>query len=101
MIRPLWHLLAGFTLWAIAFVVLYSLQALGCIWAWPEPVHRATLIALWAVTLAGMVCILAIQLRRRDGARPLMATMGIVATVAALAATVLSFFPVTFSTLCI
>ena len=64
-------LLAGFGLWALAFVHLYGTQALGCKIGWNEiallgvlTLHRALLVALFAAYLAGQIA-LYLAMRRR------------------------------------
>ena len=55
---PLFHLIAGFALWAVAFIALYALQALGCRYGWgavdlgPIDLHRAVLVAAYGLVLA-------------------------------------------------
>lgn len=61
-------LLAGPTLWALAFSAAYGLHGLGCAWGWPAvpigPVslHRLVLIAVWLAGL-GVCGLLACGLR--------------------------------------
>jgi hypothetical protein len=99
MTRGLFPLLAGFTLWTLAFVFLYTLQALGCVWGWPDSIHRASLVGMWVVTLGGLGLFWFFQSRRAD--RNVIERAGLVATVAAIGATIVTYFPVTFATLCL
>lgn len=101
MTRTLWPLLLGFGIWALGFVALYVLQALGCIWTWPEPSHRLALIALWIATLGALCAVLVWQWRRASGATSVMTRASVGLTIAAIAATALTYFPVTFATLCV
>lgn len=64
-------LLAGFGLWALAFVHLYGMQALGCRLGWNEvglvgalSLHRLVLVALFVAYLAGQFA-LYLAMRRR------------------------------------
>ncbi|UXN74058.1 hypothetical protein N8D56_01650 [Devosia sp. A8/3-2] len=45
-------LFAGFSLWALAFVMLYALQALGCAYGWPQ--HRLILVGAYLLALLAM-----------------------------------------------
>lgn len=104
MIRPIWPLLAGFTLWALSFVALYALQHLGCYLHWDPAVHRTVLIAAYAAAVALLVTTLILQLRRaRAGQGPISAvhTIGIGATISALAATVVVFLPTLVASACL
>lgn len=99
MIRNLWPLLIGFTLWAIAFLVLYSLQALGCVWGWSEGVHRSVLVGLAVI----FILALAVLLFRQHLSSKRQASLQHAAPVLtglALAAAVIIFAPVGFATLC-
>lgn len=49
--RLVW-LLAGFTAWCSALVVLYAVHAIGCAFAWPVGMLRLTLAAVLLVHLA-------------------------------------------------
>ena len=104
MIRRIWPLLAGFTLWAAAFVALYALQHLGCSLHWDPATHRLVLIAAYALAVVLLVATLILQLRRtRAGHGPISAvhTIGIGATLAALAATVVVFLPTLLVSACL
>lgn len=43
----------GFIIWAIAFVTLYAINAIGCEFGWAEGTQRGVLIALAAGFLGG------------------------------------------------
>lgn len=100
MIRVLWPLLIGLGIWSVGFVLLYALQALGCVWSWPEGPHRLVLVAAWLATLGVLGGTLLFQ---RRSARPDRAIerAGIIATIVAIAATVVTFAPATFASLCL
>ena len=99
MSRPLISLLAGFTLWAIAFVTLYALQALGCVWNWPETLHRMVLGLVWLMTLLALGLAMVLQMNRSDGSA--LAVAGLWSTVAAALATTVIFAPLLFVSLCV
>tara|TARA_R110002020_G_scaffold6321_19_gene26660 strand:+ start:526 stop:840 length:315 start_codon:yes stop_codon:yes gene_type:complete len=104
MTRTLWPILAGFTLWSIAFIVLYALQYLGCYFAWDPALHRTLLIAaaLAAVVLLAFCLLLQLRALRRPGAVPTsIDRIGAGATLAALAATIVTLAPVTFVSMCL
>ena len=94
--RAFLHLLAGFTIWSLGFVVLYALQALGCAYGWSN--HRLWLIIAYGLTLVPLAWF-ALQRPVGDG-RTTLAISAVWANRAALAAGVLTFLPVTFATLC-
>lgn len=48
----LWRAIAGFIIWAIAFVVLYVGHALACRYVINISLVSATLVLLWAIHLA-------------------------------------------------
>ena len=99
MSRPLTSLLAGFTLWALAFMALYALQALGCVWGWPETQHRLVLGLVWLLTLVALGVAITLQVKRSDGSALAMA--GLWSTVAAALATTVIFAPLLFVSLCV
>lgn len=94
-------MLIGFVIWAIAFIALYALQALGCIWGWPEAMHRTMLVSIWIVGLGLLGAILLWQWRQPADAHPTLRYAPILSTLAAMAASVATYFPVTFATLCL
>lgn len=101
MIRGLAPLLTGFAIWALAFVALYALQALGCAWGWPAGAHRTALVCLWLATLGSLVMLLLAQKKRPGDADRPMHREGLTITLVATAATMVTYFPVTFITLCL
>ncbi|WP_417309280.1 hypothetical protein [Devosia sp.] len=103
MSKALWPMLAGFTLWALAFIVLYTLQYLGCRFAWPASLHRATLIGAYVAILAVLAGYAALQfasLRKRRSSATAVHRIGSGTTIAALAATAVTFGPVAFVSMC-
>ena len=104
--RALAMLAAGFTLWAVAFVVLYAMLSIGCRFGWDDIVlfggvtlQRAQLVALYLVSVAAGAA-LALALRRRADVSFLWrAAYG--ASLAALAASVFSFAAVFGLSACI
>jgi hypothetical protein len=53
-VRPdrLWWLTAGFALWCSSLAVLYAVQAIGCVFAWPTLPLRLSLAAVLLAHLA-------------------------------------------------
>ena len=100
MIRGLWRLLISFSIWALAFVALYAVQALGCQWGWPEGLHRTVLASIWVATAVALGVVLVVLSRGR-GIEPRLRLAGIGLTWAALAATALAYFPLAFVSVCI
>ncbi len=99
-VRALVLLIAGFTLWSGAFVLLYALQALGCAYGWGNA-HRPILIGAYLVSLAPLVW-LSIKKPYETGEPQTSLSMAALwANRAALAAGVLVYLPVTFATACI
>ena len=102
MTRTLWPVLTGFVIWSLAFVGLYTLQALGCHLGWDTALHRAVLIGAYGVSLAvlaGLLTIQAITLRQRKLATTIE-RIGIGTTIAALAATAIIFAPTLMISAC-
>lgn len=97
----LWPLLIGFGLWALGFVTLYGLQALGCLYGWPMAMHRLALAGVALATLGALGLTLLLLLRDRLPIAPPMRRTGIIATGAAVVASVLNFFPLAFVSICI
>lgn len=91
-----WALIAGFTLWAFAFVALYALQALGCAYGWPQ--HRPILILAYLVSLVAMGGLVLWTERGRKAGTLVQAAIW--ANRAALASTALIFLPVFFTSPC-
>ena len=68
--RPgLWRAMAGFIVWAVAFVFLYAGHAIGCLYA-PVSVQPLTirnlLIVLWVVHILFLAALLWTSCRRRN-----------------------------------
>ena len=103
MTRTLWPILPGFTLWSLAFVVLYALQYLGCYFGWDPALHRTVLIGASIVSIALLAACLVFQLKaiRHDRAPTAIDRIGVGATIAALGATVVTLAPVTFVSMCL
>jgi len=85
MIRRLWPLGIGFTLWALAFVGIYALQFLGY---------------LAAIVMLSCTLLLQISIARRQKGEAL-GRAGVAATAAALGATVVTFAPTFIASACI
>lgn len=101
--RLILALIAGFSLWAVAFVALYALQALGCRWGWDGGVLRLVLVAAFAVVLVAQGWI---ALRLRAGSAgpepaPFLLRAGYWGSVAAFVSATLVFGPVLFASACI
>lgn len=104
MTRTLWPILVGFTLWSLAFIVVYALQYLGCYFAWEPALHRAVLIGASLAFVALLGLSLALQfmaLRRRGAAASAIDRIGVGASLAALAATIATLAPATFVSMCL
>ena len=98
-LRALVLLIAGFTAWAVAFVLLYALQALGCAYDWA--LHRPILIGAYLISLLPLIWL---SLRRPYATgepQTSLSTAALWANRAALASGVLVYLPVTFATACI
>lgn len=106
---PLW-LVAGFGLWAGVFVLLYGVLSLGCAFGWHHVAGplgtnslRLILLALLVLSLAAHVA-LWLYLRRRTqeaGHRSFVLRVSAAAALAALAASVFTFFGTATLSLCI
>lgn len=97
----LW-LALGFVLWSVAFVTLYALQALGCAYDWPEPVHRIVLVVgfgLFVVLHAALL--LVARARRTAGTGEFLLYAGWLVSLAALVAAVFTYAPVFYASLCL
>ena len=104
MIPKLWPLCIGFGLWAVAFIGLYALQYLGCHVGWDPALHRTALLLAYAAFLAIISATLAFQiarLRKNGTATPPLDRMGAGATIAALAATAITFAPTLIASACL
>ncbi|ODT80797.1 MAG: hypothetical protein ABS76_15150 [Pelagibacterium sp. SCN 64-44] len=91
-------LIAGFTFWSAAFVLLYALQALGCAYGWSQ--HRAILIAAFLLCLLPLAWLALRPLEKGEPAS-MLSTSALWANRAALAAGILVFVPVTFASTCL
>lgn len=104
MIRQLWPICIGFGLWALAFIGLYALQYFGCYLGWDPAAHRAVLILGYVASLAilGIALVFQILRLRKSGqsARPID-RIGTGATIAALAATAITYAPTLLVSACI
>jgi hypothetical protein len=83
---------AAFGVWALAFVLFYGGLSLGCAYGWTGPALRAALLGTFAATLVAG----GLLLRQ---ARPLGRSARIAAA-AALASSLLTFWPVATLSLC-
>jgi hypothetical protein len=92
-------LVAGFTIWSGAFVVLYGLQALGCAYGWPN--HRMWLIAAFVGSLLPLALLAWRSVPANGEPASTLSRSALWANRAALAAGVLVFLPVTFASTCI
>lgn len=95
--HPMVRLVAGFAVWSVAFVVLYSAQALGCVLGWGSW-HRPILLLIYLCTLAPLTW-LALSAHHHDRGSTLH-TAALWANRAALLAATLTFLPVIFASLC-
>ena len=100
MIRNLWPLLAGFTIWAIAFALLYALQALGCVLSWPQFWHRALMVTIAGATILVLALVLLRQLSMQKSDPGALSSIGAALTLAAGVATALTFSPTLFVAIC-
>lgn len=104
-------LAAGFGLWALAFVVLYGMLSVGCAFGWDSgsvvlglSLQRLQLLLLLGIFLALHVVLLARlhAWQRRSGEAPdrFLLSAAQLAAVAALAASLFTYFGITFLTAC-
>ncbi|MBJ6988759.1 MULTISPECIES: hypothetical protein [unclassified Devosia] len=98
--RPLFLLIAGFTVWALAFIALYAIQALGCVYNWGGA-HRAMLIAAYAISVLALTAMALLTPKLTDPSMPTLSQSAIWANWAALFSGVLVFLPVTFASTCV
>ena len=106
---PLW-LVAGFGLWAGIFLLLYGVLSLGCAFGWHHVEApwgtsslRLGLLALLILSLAAHLA-LWLHLRRRTreaGHRSFVLRVSAAAALAALAASVFTFFGTATLSLCV
>lgn len=95
--RELLELFAGFGIWAAGFIVLYALQALGCVYGWPW--HRVILVFAYAICLVPLA-LLAVRRGQVSVSTTPLGVAALWANRAALASGTIVFMPVTFATLC-
>lgn len=107
LMRGLVPILAGFSAWAVGFVLLYGINALGCAAGWhlmggePFTLQRLLLMVLFLATLAS-IALIWLAFRRSDGAgEGFVKTVARWSTVAAFAASVFTFVPVFALSTCI
>jgi hypothetical protein len=93
-------LIAGFTVWSLAFIALYAIQALGCVFDWGDA-HRVTLLAAYAMSVVALAAIALITPKHTDPASPMLSRSAIWANWAALFSGVFVFLPVTFASTCL
>jgi len=104
--RALMLLGAGFTVWAVAFVLLYGMLSVGCAFGWHEillagvtSLQRLQLVVLFLVHLSA-IALLTVMLRR-TARRSFLHAIGYGAAGAALAATVFTYGAVFFLSPCL
>lgn len=105
--RSLLLLVAGFTVWAVAFVALYGMLSVGCRFGWDDTaldmagglsLQRLQLIAIFLVHLAaGAAVVMLLRRRRGEG---FLYPLAYFAAIAALGASVFSFAGVFFLSAC-
>lgn len=99
-IRALVLLIAGFTLWSAAFVLLYALQALGCAYDWGAA-HRPILIGAYLASLLPLAWLALRRPYETGEPQTSLSRAALWANRAALGAGILVFLPVTFATTCL
>lgn len=95
--RVLW-LVAGFVAWSSAFVVLYSLQALGCAYGWPDVAHRIVLFAVLGIHLAAIALLFRWSREQIEGS--FLRSLVELTLWASLVATLLTYGPALLLTAC-
>lgn len=98
--NPLLMLVAGFTIWATAFILLYALQALGCAYGWGSA-HRPVLIGAFVMCLAPLAALAFWPAPTTTASSPGLFRASRWANRAALGAGVLTYAPVLFATACV
>lgn len=109
---PLVGLIAGFTIWAVAFVVIYAIFSVGCRFGWqsisiagPVSLQQVVLALLFIIAVIAAVAVIVIFRRRsaRSHTRPriFLERVGLVAGWAALVSTIVTFGPIFFLSSCI
>ena len=100
--------IAGLLGWSAVFALVYALHGIGCANEWhlielgPTNVQRTVQVGTWLASLPPLAA-LGFWLRRRRlaGAAGLLAQLAETSAWVGLAATVLSLFPVTATSVCI
>ena len=104
--RLLW-LVAGFLVWAHAFVALYAVNAVGCAFTWPPTLQRGALWLLLVLHLIALGWIVARFWRRYHASQeaprpaPFVAYVGLGVASVAWLSTLFSLAPSFFVSLCI
>ena len=104
--RKIWWLGAGFFVWCSAIAVLYALHAIGCVFDWPTTLLRWSLVLVFALHLAATAWLWYRFAKAgpdpRGGPTSQFLHQAIVwSSIAALAATVLTFTPLLLLSLCL
>ncbi|WP_233804757.1 hypothetical protein [Paraburkholderia sp. HP33-1] len=101
----LWWLAVGFTIWCLAFVILYALHAIGCAFAWPAGPLRTSLAIILLLHLIAIGWLWRYRAAKRDPGpeqiSSFMHTVVVWTLIAALAATVITFGPALLLTTCV
>ncbi|MEM5294188.1 hypothetical protein VSR82_07575 [Burkholderia sp. JPY481] len=103
--RRLWWLAVGFTIWCLAFVILYALHAIGCAFAWPAGPLRASLAIILLLHLVALGWLWRYRAVTRDPGperiSSFMHTVVVSTLIAALVASVITFGPALLLTTCV
>lgn len=103
-------LLVGFTLWSAAFLILYSMHALGCLWGWhlvelgPTSLLRVVLVGIWIghVALIGVLALLTRRYVQGAGSEGgFIGTIAYTLLLAGLVATLFNGVPAAWIPLCV
>ncbi len=95
-IHYLW-LTVGFGLWTTALGLIYSFQALGCAYDWPQLILRGTI----AATLVAHLVLLWVLIRRWRRYEGFLRTLTLWLLVAALVATAFTYAPILLLSACL
>ena len=104
-------LAAGFGIWAVAFVVLYSMLSVGCAFGWQAvdtglglTLQRLQLVLLTGLFLAGHGALLMVMRRAGpdgpDDTARFVRTVAFQAAIAAFAASAFNYFAIAFLSTC-
>ncbi len=106
--RRLGLLVAGFCIWALAFIALYAVNAIGCRFEWSPAIQRGALLAMLFVhliVLASLTVWTAARWRRMresiTAPAALLEYLGLGTTLAAFGATVFVLAPAAAISLCL